>query len=384
MTNSIQRTLQQIDTRFTALRQQLAQHRRQYDNFTIPKPQKIEPRHLEPGWLLSYLFIIESSCYGRWMYWENCCFQGGELPSEPLPKIDFLTHPHPTTLKMLSRCLDCIPQSGSWQGWSSWNYFNYFLDWLLFGFGHPGFDQEPDEPQGCVGASMRLYQTFCLDMMILFPYDYWGDLFADNNYGKRQGFYPTPMPVAAMMSQMLFVNENQDNRLASFGDPCTGTGRFPLLASNYTLKLTCQDIDSTLLKATLVNGFMYAPWLSVPIPWFDEGAVIWGNALTLEEKDTLTTPYHAIAFLQTLLNQKPPKPPTFDPESESVQRFTTLQKHKSEDLSQSANTTAAQLYLFDTEFDEKESAKLAPVLKRNKKKTTISSQNTGQQLSLFD
>ncbi len=65
MTHSISTTLQQIDARFTALRQQLTQHRRQYDNFTIPKPQKIEPRHLEPGWLLSYLFIIESSCYGQ-------------------------------------------------------------------------------------------------------------------------------------------------------------------------------------------------------------------------------------------------------------------------------------------------------------------------------
>jgi hypothetical protein len=157
---------------------------------------------------------------------------------------------------------------------------NYFLDWLLFGFGHPGYDL-PDEPSGCSGASMRLYQMFNLNLLTAYPHDYLGDILAINHFGKRSGFYPTPMPVCILMTQMLMhdvisgdlaeipARGRHDSRLETVCDPCLGTGRLLLTASNYSLRLYGQDINDTVIKAALVNGYLYAPWLVKPLPFLD-------------------------------------------------------------------------------------------------------------------
>ncbi|MBD1995249.1 SAM-dependent DNA methyltransferase [Leptolyngbya sp. FACHB-541] len=52
-------------------------------------------------------------------------------------------------------------------------------------------------------------------------------------------------------------------------DPCLGTGRLLLTASNYSLRLYGQDINDTVIKAALVNGYLYAPWLVKPLPFLD-------------------------------------------------------------------------------------------------------------------
>jgi hypothetical protein len=52
-------------------------------------------------------------------------------------------------------------------------------------------------------------------------------------------------------------------------DPCVGTGRMLLAASNYSYRLYGCDIDGTVIKATLINGYLYAPWLVKPFPFLD-------------------------------------------------------------------------------------------------------------------
>jgi hypothetical protein len=42
-----------------------------------------------------------------------------------------------------------------------------------------------------------------------------------------------------------------------------------LVASNYSYRLYGADIDGTVIKATLVNGYLYAPWLVKPFPFLD-------------------------------------------------------------------------------------------------------------------
>ena len=114
---------------------------------------------------------------------------------------------------------------------------------------------------------MRLYQVFCLDALLLWPHDYWGDLLAQSAYGKGQGFYPTPHTVCEAMTRMLM--DGKDCRRQSVCDPCVGTGRFLLHASNSSLSLYGMDIDPLLCQATLVNGYLYSPWLVRPIPWLE-------------------------------------------------------------------------------------------------------------------
>jgi hypothetical protein len=127
---------------------------------------------------------------------------------------------------MLERSLDCIPRIGFWQTWGSWDYFRYFLDWLLYGFGHAGHPEVPKEPGGCEGASDRLYQVFDLGELLLWPFDYFGDLLAEASYGQGQGFFPTPLHICEMMVQVSFGSE--DGRLKTTLDPCVGTGRMLL------------------------------------------------------------------------------------------------------------------------------------------------------------
>jgi len=235
-------------------------------------PRKPDRDHRVPaarrysGWLFPVLQATESLLWGRW-YWHMLAWAFMRLPDEPLPQIDFCDSPDAGTRKMIERCLDTIANEGygSWQGWSSYEYFDYFLDWLLFAFGH--LPEEPKEPSK--GAYDRLYQVFCLEAMVAYPYDYLGDLMAENRHGRSQGFYPTPLCLVKMMSAMTFGEDPKPLAERTTCDPCVGTGRMLLAASNHCVRLYGIDINNTCVKATLVNGFLYAPWLVRPFSWLE-------------------------------------------------------------------------------------------------------------------
>jgi len=221
-------------------------------------------RDLRPGFLLPYLLDFDSLTYGRWEYWFEAT-ELGALPDRPIPPIDWQP-PYPRTRKMLETTLNLIPRHGSWQSMGGWEYLRYLLAWMLWGFGHPGYG-EPEEPFGCEGASMRVYQALNACALTLWPADYFGDLMAENAYGRGQGFFPTPMEVCIMMADMLMGNTEEDLRAKTVCDPAVGTGRFLLAASNYSMCLFGQDIDPTMCMACLVNGYLFAPWMARPLPF---------------------------------------------------------------------------------------------------------------------
>lgn len=246
------------------------------DQLSKWKPNKIDSnlkRELRHGFLIPYLLDIDMMTWQRWDYWAKLMIAGELLP-EPIPQIKFnlgicrnAEGEGIGARNHIEKCLDLIPQHGSWLGWSSWQYFDYFMDWLLFGFGYHGQPEEPSEPSGCTGASIRLYQYFNLAWLMCYPWDYFGGILASNQHGKHLGFYPTPIPVANMMAQMLMKGE--DCRTKTVCDPCLGTGRMLLCASNYSFRLYGQDINPTVIKASLVNGYLYAPWMVKPFPFLD-------------------------------------------------------------------------------------------------------------------
>jgi hypothetical protein len=316
----------------------VAAARRRFDDFKPKTPDPNLRRELKHGWLLPNLLFLDECLWGRWDYWA-LCYQADALPPEPIPRLGFLDFPHVATRRMLEASLDCIPQHGSWRTWGGWSYFDYFLSWLLFSFGHKGQNALPAEPAGCTGASSRLYQVFALDAMLLWPHDYWGALLAESSYGKTQGFYPTPHHICEFMAQMA-CDGKKDMRAETVLDPCVGTGRMLLHASNHSLRLYGMDIDPTLCKATLVNGYLYAPWLVRPLPWLDAG-------LAALEQMPQNGDGSGVSGAQEL--------------SDCMAASAPPQAHE---------------YLQETEHDPEEQPILAPLLKRRKKRAVDPTQGT--------
>jgi hypothetical protein len=127
---------------------------------------------------------------------------------------------------------------------------------------------------------------------MLWPYDYLGDLLAENAYGKIQGFFPTPMPVCQMMTQMVLDGWDEETRVQTVCDPAVGTGRFLLTASNYSLRLYGQDIDPTMCMVTLVNGYLLAPWLVRPLPFLDVANIDPRQSKAISDSITAQAPPH--------------------------------------------------------------------------------------------
>ncbi|MBV9468393.1 MAG: SAM-dependent DNA methyltransferase [Abitibacteriaceae bacterium] len=358
--------------------QHICQARQRFNNFPIKKPDPTIHRELSHGWMLPILLRLDDWLWQRWDYWFRCCCGNGQLPTEPIPRIQFLGSPHPHTRKMLEASLNCIPNHRSWQTWGNWQYVNYLFDWLLFAFGHPGHQELPAEPSGCTGASDRLYQVVNIDALLLWPYDYWGDILGDNFYGRKQGFYATPHSICEVMTRMVF-DEGKDHRTETMMDPCIGTGRFPLYASNYTLRLYGMDIDPVLCKASLVNGYLYAPWMVRPISWLDGDLHQISQMPGTEQSQDTRSPGAASEEVGSspATNSDHTTPVEMDPPQATLADTTEV----IESAAVSPMTVAARIsdhmvetappqahgYLADTEHDAQAQVTVTPILKRRRK-----------------
>jgi hypothetical protein len=69
-----------------------------------------------------------------------------------------------------------------------------------------------------------------------------------------------------LMTRMTF-DDGADHRMQTVNEPCIGTGRMLMFASNYSLRLSGQDVNATCVKASMVNLFLYAPWAVRPFPF---------------------------------------------------------------------------------------------------------------------
>jgi hypothetical protein len=103
------------------------------------------------------------------------------------------------------------------------------------------------------------------------PYDYLGEHVATSKARgwNPTGFYPTPHSVVELMVQMLLHDTGKDGvdtRGYKVNDPCVGSGRMLLHASNHSLCLYGQDIDPLAVSMCKINGALYVPWLSFPLP----------------------------------------------------------------------------------------------------------------------
>lgn len=235
--------------------------------------RKIDPDliliNLQFGWMRPYLFTYEGLLWGRWNYWRDI-IANESLPDEPIPQIDFSCGDDgdgewSLGVEILEKCLKLIPRNGKWRTSNDSIYLEYFLDWILFGLGCTRSPELPVEPEGCKGASARLYQFFPLQVFLIFPWDYWGHIFARTKSWERNGLSPMPHEKAKSNANIPIIRHKIDKRLYKIYDSWAGTGRQLLYLSNRTLLCLYTETDRLMAKALTINLFLYAPWIVSPL-----------------------------------------------------------------------------------------------------------------------
>lgn len=214
------------------------------------------------GWLLPYVILMHEhipAVADRWGYHLRT-LEAGKLLDEPIPRIAFGDPDKRvyTLLQDWSRLIgrDC----------GGWSDFRTLLDWLCWGLA-----LEKESPRISSETSEKLYRQVNLQPLLEQPYDYLGEFVSMHKSSgwNPTAFFPTPHPVVELMVQMVRHEGNdksRDPRSHSVNDPCVGSGRMLLHASNYSMHLYGQDIDSLAVIMCLINGALYAPWISFPLP----------------------------------------------------------------------------------------------------------------------
>lgn len=210
------------------------------------------------GWLLPYAQVghaVIPDCAERWPWWL-AAVHNRELPG-PIPKVHFGTSVRSPSTKSLEACLRKIEGR-----WGSWESFRLFCEWLGWGLSvhneAPKFEPELNE---------ALYRTFDLKPWLRSPGDHLGDFIAEQRSGgwNPHAFYPTPHELIEAMVQITIVGSgHEDDPFATFNEPCCGTGRIFLHASNYSLCMCGQDVDRLVVLIARINAALYVPWLAFP------------------------------------------------------------------------------------------------------------------------
>lgn len=233
------------------------------------------------GWLLPELLWLDATYQGRYELW-HCTKTQTNLTLETLARpepIPFLKPGDAGFDKTLTMLKACFSAAGGDSQRPGMREVGYLARWILFSLGHPYQTRPPTMDNGPAGAKRtRLEHEFDLSQLIRFPSDYFGHLLALSKYGQRHtSFYPTLQPVSALMAELGHQVDQCSKPMRIF-DPCLGTGRLALEASNYARALVGWERDRPLLEVALANFMLYAPDFALPIPALG-GQLFWGDAL---------------------------------------------------------------------------------------------------------
>ncbi len=231
----------------------------------------------ERGWFLPQLILIEGAIWGRWPWWL-ACLQNGTILDWAIPQVPFAESDSSITpaAKRLSedRAAELIKLLGSGAAAASHvrslferatryssGHLRDLIDWWLWGFGSPRIEQRPKIDDR---IAVLMYTELRLDCMIAHPRD-WGTVMIQaaigETYGKGSAWFPTPMGVVECMTRMAFCDSEIDHRIRTVNEPCLGTGNFLLCASNYSLRLSGQDVDYLMCAISEFMGYLFVPWL---------------------------------------------------------------------------------------------------------------------------
>ncbi len=178
----------------------------------------------------------------RWQWYSNIMLLK-KLSAEPLPKMDFSDDNDGKAKKLVLSILNVNRN------------LDDLLNFLLHMFGHTGYEQRP-----------RVEFDFPLEEALRLERDLFGDAYSEvmgNSLRNGTGYFPTPQSICNLIVEMTMTGCQLTNTV---NDPCVGSGRMLLSASNKSLFLSGNDVNLICVKMTLVNGYLFAPWLVLPPP----------------------------------------------------------------------------------------------------------------------
>lgn len=238
------------------------------------------------GWLIQYLVEGDGTFGHRRLHWWMLSAVTGQLPADAIPPITFSSSrsaevrtelvglsdylmgvnrkdpkafplsPHGAICHLRGLCADATDF-----GLSQHEALCFLIRYLAWGLQltAPG-----DRPWQLGSHQARyaehLYRALHLGRLQAADCDLFGDLLSEFGH-QGAAFYPTPMEVCNLMFAMVQSQDaTKDARLESCCDPCVGTGRMLLAASNMSCNLYGADIDGLLVNACAVNMALFAPW----------------------------------------------------------------------------------------------------------------------------
>jgi hypothetical protein len=178
----------------------------------------------------------------RWEWYSELLLLK-KIPTKPLPLINFVDDSDAQARKLIFKLLNHNTS------------FEDILNSLLHLFGHPGYEKLE-----------RLETSFPLEEVIGLNRDIFGDAYSEV-MGKclrtGTGYFPTPQNICNLITDMTLQGCKLTNTV---NDPCVGSGRMLLSASNKSIFLSGNDVNLTCVKMTLANGYLFAPWIPIPQP----------------------------------------------------------------------------------------------------------------------
>jgi hypothetical protein len=201
------------------------------------------------GWNRGIALKLETSIRGRWITWLSTISAGSLSESILIPDCSLSDQTSsPDVRKMLNDCMEFA----KWEGIR----VDAFLDWIGYSLGISWFKK----PKISQKIWAKWYETFDIGLMFLYPSDYLSSFLTEHGCSGIAGYFPSPLSVTTLLNKLVGQEDNNsNNRTESVYEPCLGAGAMLLPSSS--LNLTGTDINPTMVKASAIQAFLYAPWL---------------------------------------------------------------------------------------------------------------------------